>query len=63
MTDEGIKVSSRPESNTQKKEEPKRLLRGTIFLSAVPFVALNMTMKEKVAPLCQRGAIFKKRPP
>ncbi len=42
----------------------KRLLMGSIFedgssLSGGTVFLLNMIMKEKMAPLCQRGAIFK----
>ncbi len=41
----------------------KRLLRGSIlengsFLSGGTVFFLNMIMKEKMAPLCQRGAVF-----
>ena len=49
--------------HSEKKEEPKRLLRGSIFKngSSLPggtVFFLNMIMKKKMAPLCQRGAVF-----
>ena len=61
--------------NSRTKEEPKRLLRGTIFLSTEKFCSvalfgssflrgavfssLNMIMNANLAPLCQRGAVLR----